>query len=52
VVRDKATPELQSAVEQGQIAVSVAAKAASLPAEDQREIAAKAKAATLPAANR
>jgi N6-adenosine-specific RNA methylase IME4 len=44
VVRDKAAPELQSAVEQGQIAISVAAKAATLPVADQREIAAKAKA--------
>jgi hypothetical protein len=41
VVRDKAGPELQAAVEQGYIAVSVAAKAATLPAEDQREIAAR-----------
>jgi N6-adenosine-specific RNA methylase IME4 len=44
VVRDKATPELQAAVEQGHIAVSVAATAAALPIETQIEIAAKAKA--------
>jgi len=43
-VQEMATPELQSAVEQGHIAVSVAAKAASLPAGDQRVIAEKAKA--------
>jgi hypothetical protein len=43
-VRDKATPELLAAVDQGHLAVSVAAKAATLPAEDQREIAEKAKA--------
>ena len=43
-VQEKATPELQAAVELGHIAVSVAAKAAALPAEDQRAIAEKAKA--------
>lgn len=41
-VRDRATPELGDAVRQGKIAVSVAAKAATLPPEDQREIAQKA----------
>jgi hypothetical protein len=40
-VRDKAEPELKHAVEQGHLAVSVAAAAAKLPAEDQREIAQK-----------
>lgn len=42
-VRREAEPELRSAVEQGHIAVSVAAKAATLPADDQREIAEKAR---------
>jgi hypothetical protein len=41
VVRDKAEPELKHAVEQGHLAVSVAAAAAKLPPEDQREIAQK-----------
>jgi hypothetical protein len=41
-VRDKGSPELQAAVEQGHIAVSIAAKASKLPEADQREIAAKA----------
>jgi hypothetical protein len=40
-VRDRAEPELQAAVDQGHLAVSVAAAAAELPAEDQREIAQK-----------
>jgi regulator of protease activity HflC (stomatin/prohibitin superfamily) len=43
-VQEKAAPELKAAVEQGHIAVSVAAKAAALPAEDQRAIAEKVKA--------
>lgn len=41
-VKNEAAPEIRQAVEQGHMAVSVAAKAASLPAEDQREIAQKA----------
>jgi N6-adenosine-specific RNA methylase IME4/ParB-like chromosome segregation protein Spo0J len=44
VVRDRAAPELQRAVDQGKIAVSVAAKAAVLPAKQQREIAERAEA--------
>jgi N6-adenosine-specific RNA methylase IME4 len=44
VVKGKAAPELIAAVEQGKIAVSVAAKAASLPIETQIVIAEKAKA--------
>jgi hypothetical protein len=43
-VRDKAAPELRAAVEQGYLAVSVAASATKLSADDQREIAKKAKA--------
>jgi N6-adenosine-specific RNA methylase IME4 len=39
VVRDHAVPELAGKVERGELAVSVAAKAAKLPAEKQREIA-------------
>jgi hypothetical protein len=35
VVRDRAQPELQGAVDQGKIAVSVVAKAATLPAKHQ-----------------
>jgi N6-adenosine-specific RNA methylase IME4 len=42
-VKRDAAPELREAVEQGHLAVSVAAKAATLPAEDQRQIAEKAK---------
>lgn len=42
-VKNEAEPELREAVEQGHIAVSVAAKAAALPAQDQREIAEKAR---------
>jgi len=42
VVLEKGTAELVAAVDQGHLAVSVAAKAASLPVADQREIAAKA----------
>lgn len=42
-VKNEAAPELRSAVEQGHIAVSVAAKAASLPADTQRDIAEKAR---------
>jgi N6-adenosine-specific RNA methylase IME4 len=42
VVRDNATPELQRAVEQGHVAVSVAAKAATLPEAQQREVAERA----------
>ena len=41
-VRQKGTAELGEAVRQGHIAVSVAAKAATLPETDQREIAEKA----------
>lgn len=41
-VKSNAAPELDKAVRQGHIAVSVAAKAADLPAEDQREIAERA----------
>lgn len=41
-VRREAVPELRHAVEQGHIAVSVAAKATALPESDQREIAEKA----------
>jgi hypothetical protein len=44
VVRDHAVPELRHAVEQGHLAVSLAAQAAKLPAEQQREVAAKAEA--------
>lgn len=42
-VKKNAAPELGEAVRQGHIAVSVAAKAATLPADDQREIAEKAR---------
>lgn len=42
-VRREGAPELRSAVEQGHMAVSVAAKAAELPVEQQREIAVKAR---------
>jgi N6-adenosine-specific RNA methylase IME4/ParB-like chromosome segregation protein Spo0J len=44
VVKDKAATELKDAVEQGHLPVSVAAKAAKLPAADQKEIAKRAKA--------
>jgi hypothetical protein len=44
VVRDRAGPELQRGVDQGKIAVNVAAKAASLPPKQQREIAERAEA--------
>jgi ParB-like chromosome segregation protein Spo0J len=40
----EATPELVAAVEHGQIAVSVAAQAAELPEDDQREVVKAAKA--------
>lgn len=43
-VRDKATREIQQAVEQGKLPVSSAAKAATLPTEVQRDIAREAKA--------
>jgi N6-adenosine-specific RNA methylase IME4 len=43
-VKREAAPELRQAVEQGHIAVSVAAKASALAPEDQREIAEKARA--------
>jgi N6-adenosine-specific RNA methylase IME4/ParB-like chromosome segregation protein Spo0J len=42
-VLDHGTSELIAAVDHGHLAVSVAAKAAALPAEDQKAIAAKAK---------
>jgi DNA-binding transcriptional regulator YdaS (Cro superfamily) len=42
-VRSKGTPELAQAVEQGRLAVSVAAKAADLPASEQRKLAKRAK---------
>ena len=42
-VKNDAAPELRSAVEQGHIAVSIAAKAATLPADTQRDIAEKAR---------
>jgi N6-adenosine-specific RNA methylase IME4 len=42
IVRDKAEPELRAAVEQGHLAVSLAAQAATLPPEQQRDIAARA----------
>jgi N6-adenosine-specific RNA methylase IME4 len=42
VVRDDGEPELQHAVEQGHLAVSLAAIAANLPAVQQREIAKRA----------
>lgn len=42
-VKNAAAPELREAVEQGKLAVSVAAKAATLPVDDQREIAARAR---------
>lgn len=42
-VKQEATPELRSAVEQGHIAVSVAAKASILPADQQRHIAERAR---------
>ncbi|HEY4982610.1 MAG TPA: MT-A70 family methyltransferase [Pseudolabrys sp.] len=41
-VREHGTPELQHVVEQGNLAVSVAANVAKLPADQQREIAEKA----------
>jgi hypothetical protein len=41
-VHDKGTPELQHAVEQGHLAISLAAKAAKLLPEDQIEIAPRA----------
>jgi N6-adenosine-specific RNA methylase IME4 len=41
-VKDRAEPELRAAVEQGHIAVSVAAKAAKLSAKLQREVAKRA----------
>jgi len=41
-VKRDAAPELRKAVEQGHIAVSVAAKAVSFPSQDQRDIAEKA----------
>jgi ParB-like chromosome segregation protein Spo0J len=41
-VRDQGTPELQRAVEQGHIAISVAARTAKLPDDEQRSVAAKA----------
>ena len=43
-VQERAEPELRSAVEQGHIAVSAAAQAVDLPAEQQRDIADQAKA--------
>lgn len=43
VVKGTAAPELRAAVEQGHIAVSVAAKASLLPQADQRDIAEKAR---------
>jgi ParB-like chromosome segregation protein Spo0J len=49
-VQENAAPELIAAVEQGHLAVSQAAKAAALPEDDQREIAAKAKAGDAKAA--
>lgn len=42
IVLESGEPELVHAVDQGHIAVSLAAKAARLPAEQQREIAARA----------
>jgi hypothetical protein len=51
-VQAKAAPELKAAVEQGHLAVSVGAKAASLPTADQRAIAEKAKAGDTNAAER
>ena len=50
--RNNAAPELVAAVEQGHLAVRVAAKAASLPVEDQQEIAEKAKAGEANAARK
>lgn len=44
VVERQATPELKSAVEQGHLSVSVAAKAVTMPAAEQRDIAEKARA--------
>jgi hypothetical protein len=44
VVQNDAVPELRHAVEQGHLAVSLAAQAAKLPEEQQRDIAAKAEA--------
>jgi hypothetical protein len=41
-VRDLGTPELHRAVEQGHIAISVAARTAKLPDDEQRSVAAKA----------
>lgn len=50
VVRDDAVPELQSAVEQGKIAVSAAASATKLSAETQRKVAAAAEGGNINAA--
>lgn len=49
-VKREAAPELRTAVEQGHIAVSIAAKAVTLPPDDQREIAEKARAGQVNAA--
>jgi hypothetical protein len=42
VVRDHGSPELQHEVEQGHLSVSLGAKAATMPTEDQAEVAARA----------
>ena len=49
-VRDHGAPELQHAVEAGQVAVSAAADIAGLPVEDQREIVARGESQILKAA--
>lgn len=50
VVREHGTPELVHAVEQGHLAVSVAAVAAHLPKDDQRAVVEKARAGQVNAA--
>lgn len=50
VVEQQAAPELKAAVEQGHLAVSVAAKAVTLPVQEQRTIADKARAGDVNAA--
>ncbi|HEY1942802.1 MAG TPA: MT-A70 family methyltransferase [Roseiarcus sp.] len=44
VVRDQGSPEIRRAVDQGHLAVSAAAQAATLPADQQRRIAERAEA--------
>jgi len=52
VAQDEGAPELVAAVDQGHLAVSIAASAAKLPVEDQREIASRAEAGEINAARK